>query len=245
MFTETRMSGDIRVMPTLAGAVLFDGGRYDAVPEHWFERDYWYERDAVVDQALGRGTVLVVRREDETWVLRHYHRGGLVSRFVHDHYLWLGLERTRAFREWRLLRQLLDLGLPVPRPVAARVVRQGLLYQADIITAYLSSARALAEFIRDGEVPGELWTRIGAVLKRFHDQGVDHPDLTAQNILLDTDGTVYLVDFDKAAIRRPGRWREAGVSRLQRSLRKVALETGTAFSEDSWDALRTGYERGD
>jgi 3-deoxy-D-manno-octulosonic acid kinase len=239
------MSGDIRVTPTPEGAVLFDGARYEAVPEQWFERQYWHDSDAVVDQALGRGTVLVVRRDDETWVLRHYHRGGLVSRFVHDHYLWLGLERTRAFREWRLLRHLLDMGLPVPRPVAARVVRQGPLYQADIITAYLASARALAEYLRDGDLSEAQWMRIGAVLKRFHDLGVNHPDLTAQNILLDTDGLVYLVDFDKAAIRRPGRWRDAGIARLQRSLRKVALETGTTFAADSWDALRTGYDRGD
>lgn len=238
------MSGDVRVVPTSSGAMLLDAGRYDAIPEQWFERDYWHESGAVVDQALGRGTVLVVRRADETWVLRHYHRGGLVSRLVHDHYLWLGLERTRAFREWRLTRRLLDMGLPVPRPVAARVVRQGLLYQADIITAYLDSARALASFLRDGNVSLEHWVRIGEMLKRFHDHGVDHPDLTAHNILLDNDGVVYLVDFDKAAIRRPGRWRDAGISRLQRSLRKVALETGTTFADDSWEALCAGYDRG-
>ncbi len=234
------MKSESGVMHSGSAAMLFDGGE-QAVSEQWFERDYWLSRDAVVDQALGRGTVLVVRHDVQTWVLRHYHRGGIVSRFVHDHYLWLGLERTRAFREWRLLRQLFDIGLPVPRPVAARVVRHGPLYQADIITEYLTGARALASFLREGRVPPQQWARIGRMVREFHRHGVDHPDLTAHNILLDSEGRVYLVDFDKAGIRRPGRWRQAGIARLQRSLRKVALETGMLFAEDDWRALKGGY----
>ncbi len=234
------MSTDPGVLHSGSAAMLFDAGE-QTVSEQWFERDYWHGRDAVVDQALGRGTVLVVRHDAQTWVLRHYHRGGMVSRFVHDHYLWLGLERTRAFREWRLLRQLFDIGLPVPRPVAARVVRQGPLYQADIITEYLADARALASFLREGRVTSRQWEDIGRVVHEFHRHGVDHPDLTAHNILLDSQGRVYLVDFDKAGIRRPGRWRQAGVARLQRSLRKVALETGISFAEDDWQALKAGY----
>lgn len=226
------------------GAVLYDAQRHDGAPEHWFERSYWLDRNAVVDRAGGRGTVLVVTRGSDTWVLRHYHRGGLVSRFVDDHYLWLGLERTRAFREWRLLLRLLHLGLPVPRPVAARVIRSGIVYRADIITAYLTNACALSSMLSDGAVPADIWQAIGRVLRMFHDRGVDHPDLNAHNILLNPQRDVYLVDFDKARIKPPGRWQAAGIARLQRSLRKVALETGTAFSEEAWRALKQGYHRG-
>jgi 3-deoxy-D-manno-octulosonic acid kinase len=104
------------VAHTRTGAVLFDAALHQHVPEEWFERQHWVDHDAVVDQALGRGTVLVVQRASETWVLRHYHRGGMIARFIDDHYLWLGLERTRAFREWRLLDALRKLELPVPWP---------------------------------------------------------------------------------------------------------------------------------
>ena len=117
------------------------------------------------------------RTADETWVLRHYRRGGLVARFIDDHYVWLGAERTRAFREWRLLRKLRAAGLPVPNPVAAHVYRTGVIYTADIITSYLPDTRKLSWFIAQGRAPADCWRRIGAMIRAVHDHGVDHPDL--------------------------------------------------------------------
>ncbi len=38
---------------------------------------------------------------------------------------------------------LFDSGLPVPRPVAARVVRRGLTYTADMLTVFPRSERTL------------------------------------------------------------------------------------------------------
>src|SRR5690606_29835677 len=175
------------------------------------------------------------------WALRHYHRGGLVAKLIEDHYLWLGLERTRAFREWRLLASLAAAGLPVPRPVAARVNRTGPIYTADIITVFLPDTRRLSGYLADGAVPPDVWEKIGRMVRAFHDRGVQHPDLTAHNILLDSHGEVFLVDFDNAAIRPPGRWQEAGLARLERSLRKVAMETGTEFDPAAWAEVEQAY----
>jgi 3-deoxy-D-manno-octulosonic acid kinase len=173
-------------------------------------------------------------------VLRHYNRGGLIARFVQDHYLWTGLERTRAFREWRLLARLRAFGLPVPRPIAARVARSGLLYRADIATEFLIGTRPLSAILHEG-AGIDLWPEIGAMIRAFHDCGVDHPDLTAHNILLTPAGKVFLVDFDNATVRPQGPWREAGLARLERSLRKVALETGVAFDPEGWRRLEEAY----
>ena len=60
------------------------------------------------------------------------------------------------------------------------------------------------------------------MVRAMHEHGVDHPDLTAHNILLDARGRLFLVDFDNAHLKPPGPWRRAGVERLKRSLRKVA-----------------------
>src|SRR5690606_1273805 len=133
--------------------------------EEWFDPSHWRARDAVIGEISGRGAVLLVQRGDETWVLRHYHRGGMVSRFIDDRYLWLGLERTRAFREWRLLAELHRRGLPVPKPIAARVERRGLSYRSDIITTYLPNTRSLATLLNEGELGAEHWRRIGALLR--------------------------------------------------------------------------------
>jgi tRNA A-37 threonylcarbamoyl transferase component Bud32 len=165
----------------------------------------------------------------------------MVARFIDDHYLWLGAERTRAIREWRLLRMLRSAQLPVPSPIAAHVYRTGAIYTADIITSYLPDTQKLSSFIAQGQVPEECWRRIGAMISAVHAQGVDHPDLTAHNVLLDGNGNCFLVDFDNAHIKPPGDWQRAGVERFNRSLRKVALETGTEFDEEAWREIEAGY----
>jgi 3-deoxy-D-manno-octulosonic acid kinase len=232
---------DARVVHAGAHAILA-GTSLDETPTlGWFDPAEWRRQGAVALEDAGRGAVLIVTHGADRWVLRHYQRGGLVSRFVEDHYLWLGLERTRAFREWRMLRRLHDAGLPVPKPVAAHVYRTGAIYAADIITTYLPNTRKLSWFIAQGELPPQCWHRIGRMVRAVHDYGVDHPDLTAHNILLDDHGEVFLVDFDNARIKPAGRWRRAGVERLQRSLRKVALETGTTFDTAAWLELERSY----
>lgn len=232
--------------PTLkrqdGSVVLFDAKRTDSVSDEWFDETYWRESGQVVGEASGRGAVIFVRHDDSTWVLRHYHRGGFVGRFVSDLYLWRGLERTRAFREWRLLSELCDLGLPVPAPIAARVRRSGLGYTADLITEYLDDTRSFESIINESDVSLEHWQRIGRTLRQFHDHGVDHSDLNVRNILLDSDHKVYLVDFDKGEIRGSGAWRDGNLRRLNRSLRKVALETGRTFDTNGWQALEQSYQ---
>mgnify|MGYP003346674154 FL=1 len=233
---------DAKVVRSGSHAMLAARSLGEAPRPAWFDAGEWQRAGAVAIETSGRGQVLIVAHGSERWVLRHYRRGGFVARFVEDHYLWLGLERTRAFREWRLLRGLRDAGLPVPNPVAAHVHRTGVIYTADIVTTYLPNTRKLSWFIEQGQVPPGVWRRIGGVVRAVHDRGVDHPDLTAHNILLDDRGEVFLVDFDNARQKPPGDWRRLGVERLQRSLRKVALETGTAFDADGWRELSQAYD---
>jgi 3-deoxy-D-manno-octulosonic acid kinase len=230
-----------RILLLPGRALIYDSSLGEPAQPEWFDQPYWQERGAVALETSGRGSVLVVTHGEESWVLRHYHRGGFIARFVEDHYLWLGVERTRAFREWRLLRELHAAGLPVPRPIAAHVSREGVVYTGDILTGYLPDTRKLSAYIADGNVPDDSWERIGRMVRAFHRYGVDHPDLTAHNILLNPAGELFLVDFDNAYLRPPGRWQEAGVERLKRSLRKVALETGTEFDPAAWQALERAY----
>jgi 3-deoxy-D-manno-octulosonic acid kinase len=230
-----KLSSDGRHL-LLAGAE-----RAEHVLAGWFEPARWRQQGAVALETSGRGEVLIVAQGDEKWVLRHYRRGGLVARFVDDHYLWLGERRARSFREWRLLRKLHAAGLPVPSPVAAHVYRTGIIYTADIITAYLPNTRKLSWFIEQGAVPRDCWRRIGAMIRAVHDHGVDHPDLTAHNVLIDDAGKSFLVDFDNAELKPPADWRRLGVERFNRSLRKVALETGTDFDAAGWAEVVAGY----
>ncbi len=214
------------------------GPDYDPV---WFDREYWRQHGAPLDSTQERGAVLRLDRGAESWVLRHYHRGGFVARFVDDRYAWIGWERTRSVREWHLLKRLHGVGLPVPRPVAARAIRHGPVCRADIVTEYLPDTRSLAANLSAGGPDSAGWSAIGRTLRQFHDEGVEHRDLNAHNILMDAAGCVFLVDFDNARLRVPGAWSQAGMARLERSLRKVARERGGSFDAEGWRLLEQAY----
>ena len=98
-----------------------------------FDPAYWQAQDAVTGQSRGRGVTWFVRHCGLSLVLRHYWRGGLMGKINPDRFWFHGVESSRAMAEFRLLGQLRELGLPVPRPVAARLQRQGLWYRADLL----------------------------------------------------------------------------------------------------------------
>lgn len=220
---------------------IHDPDRYPGFDTEWFDRDWWVAEGARTHSITGRGSVLMLDRGDETWVYRHYHRGGIVSRVLYDEYFWVGAERTRPVREWRLLAALAGRELPSPRPVAARAERSGLIYRADILTVLLPDTRPLSSMLGDVWHDLRLWSRIGTMLAGFHRAGCDHPDLTAHNVLVNSARQPFLVDFDNASFRSAGEWSRAGINRFKRSLRKVSLETGTEFDEAAWQTVVVAY----
>ena len=141
------------------------------------------------------GTVYFVKIQDEPCVLRHYNRGGFVSRLVKDQYLWMGEGYTRSFKEWHLLNYMVEKRLPVPIPVAARYVRHGICYKADIITREIPDIESLSDKLLGNLMTEELWKKIGECIAKFHDQGVFHMDLNAENIQIDQDQSGLFVGF--------------------------------------------------
>ncbi len=200
-------------------------------------------RGVLAGEGHGRGFIYFIRLEDNDWVLRHYRRGGLVARLLKDTYLWTGIERTRAWREWRMLASMCQQTLPVPRPVAARVLRRGPTYKADIITERLMDTHTLAHWLEEKALDEAEWRAIGTCIRRFHDAGVCHGDMNAHNILLTQRNDVYLIDFDKSQIRLPSHsWQSRNLARLHRSLTKLrSLSNNFHFSDRNWQSLCAGY----
>jgi 3-deoxy-D-manno-octulosonic acid kinase len=209
----------------------------------WFDPRHWRERGAVFGEHMGRGTTLAFEHAGRRYLLRHYRRGGLISRFNHDSYLWLGESRTRSLEELRLTLLLHAAGLPVPRPIAARYEQSGALYRADIITEYLPGTATLAERLEHEEVGLQTWAAIGRCIRTFHDHGLCHADLNAHNILLRGDEDVFVIDFDRASRRsKPGLWKDANLARLRRSL--DALEDRRPerrFDDAQWQCLLAAW----
>lgn len=210
--------------------------------EPHFDPEYWRARGALSVASGGRGTVFFAHTAGGDWALRHYHRGGLVGRWLDDVYLWQGADRTRAFREWRLLAHMHEAGLPVPRPVAARYRRRGPVYTADLVTLRIPGAEPLSRRLARATAPADIWRRIGACVRRFHDAGVYHADLSAHNLLVDDAGTVHVLDFDRGRLRGDGGWKAANLARLERSLAKIRREDPRTPRAD-WSALLAAYTR--
>ncbi|MES1933798.1 3-deoxy-D-manno-octulosonic-acid kinase [Salinisphaera shabanensis T35B1] len=223
--------------------IVWNDAVLDEARSSLFDPAWWRSRGALLGEAQGRGAAYFLDGLDGSeWVLRHNRRGGALARWNHDHFLYTGAERARPIRELRLIAHLDALELPVPEPVAARVTPRLGLYRGDVITRRIAAAHPLADRLARQALPSAAWQRLGAVLARFHHAGVWHADLNARNVLVDADDAFHLIDFDKACLRTPGKWREANLARFYRSLAKFR-DASLAFNflEADWSALRGGY----
>ena len=214
----------------------------DAPVAKIFEPAFWADRGELQEAAGGRGSAWFISSVACPWVLRHYRRGGLIARLSTDRYVWAGEARVRAFAEWRLLHHLFGRGLPVPAPVAARYQREGFFYRCDLITRRIAGAEPLSSLLARGALAGASWRSIGAAIARVHAAGADHADLNAHNILLDGDGVVSVIDFDRGRLRNGGSWMRRNLARLQRSLVKVTRALPPdRFDAAAWQLLLAGY----
>ncbi|MDT8419555.1 MAG: 3-deoxy-D-manno-octulosonic acid kinase [Desulfuromonadales bacterium] len=222
-------------------SVLCAGGFAGQVTEILFRPAQLAEEGLLTGRAKGRGEAYFLRSGDYQLVLRHFRRGGLVGKLVSDRYLFLSRDASRSWREFRLLAEMAACGLPVPRPIAASVQRQGLFYRADLLTELIPETRTLAASLKHSLSVAN-WSAIGACLRRFHDAGICHADLNAHNILLDRQQRVYLIDFDRGRRRTDRSWKERNLLRLKRSLEKISSQNPeSSFSCEEWQQLRLGY----
>lgn len=238
------LGSEVRRKDLTGGVMLYDASRAGNAAASWFDPAYWKERNEIEGEARGRGTTHFVRSGKQHFVLRHYRRGGLIARLMGDRYFWRNESATRSFAEWQLLYHLHRAGLPVPAPIAARYRRHGLLYTADLITERMTDSVSLAEQLQRRGIPILGWITIGRCIRAFHDLGVCHPDLNAHNILLVGDDSVYLIDFDRGSLRKPGLWCDSNLVRLRRSLEKITYKLPPEhFSEADWHGLLDGYRQ--
>ncbi|MDH4022012.1 MAG: 3-deoxy-D-manno-octulosonic acid kinase [Gammaproteobacteria bacterium] len=208
-----------------------------------FEAGSWTGARLAPGYSGGRGATRFIDYDGQHWVLRHYHRGGSIGRVLDDQFLWSGRDRTRCFREWRLLAHLQNLGLPAPRPVAAHYQRRGLTYTADLITVLIPDVEPLSMRLGQGPLSAAAWAAVGSCIAAFHREQIFHADLTAHNLQIDSADRIFLLDFDRGRIRTGhGGWRAANLARLHRSLAKISRDGATQFTPREWRWLLDGYE---
>jgi 3-deoxy-D-manno-octulosonic acid kinase len=211
-------------------------------PESLFDPIFWEARGELELVYGGRGAAWFVGAAADQWVLRHYRRGGFIAFLCQDRYVWTGEPNVRAFAEWRLLAHLSQSGLPVPRPIAAWYRRTAYSYRCDLITQRVADAQPLSALLLSAALAQSSWRAIGVAIARLHRAGVDHADLNAHNILLDSQAAISVIDFDRGRLRAPGAWSRANLARLRRSLEKICASLPPdRFARPAWDSFLAGY----
>lgn len=157
----------------------------------------------------GRGALARFRFEGGTGLIRTYRRGGVVRYFAKDTYVLC----NRPLREFGLLEELFEAGLPVPEPLGVLWERTGPFSRGKIATREVD-AITLCEYLclgpQSGAGAGEpsktnrlalspflLMQEVGRLFRQMHDLGVYHADLQVHNVLVGQD-KLYLIDFDNA-----------------------------------------------
>lgn len=175
------------------------------------------------DGSLG-GRVSVSREDLEgvgPVVVKHYSRGGLVRHIVKRYYVRWG--PTRSESEFRLLERVRALGVNAPEPIA-HASDGALFYRAWLVTREIQGHRTLAEIARQDEdlaarLVDDVARQIGILIK----SGIFHVDLHPGNVLVDREGRVFIVDFDKADEAGKPNLRDQYIVRWRRAVIKHHL----------------------
>lgn len=231
-------------LPDQRAAILARADVAQQITTDWFDPDFWEDQARPVSTG-GRGGAWFVHHRGEDWVLRHYLRGGFPAKLSRQTFVFYSAQKIRSFTEFRLLDRLRELGLPVPKAIAAYCVHTvpG-FYQASILLDRIDNARPLMEAAAtNGEA---LWFQVGQTIRRFHDEGLNHVDLNVDNILVAGE-KIYLIDFDRCQMKGAsdsGHWKQANLERLRRSIKKRSHGVIDEKQQVMWESLEKGYRAG-
>jgi 3-deoxy-D-manno-octulosonic acid kinase len=166
-------------------------------------------------------------------VIKYYTRGGLIHHLVKRRYLKWG--KTRGQIEYELLQKVRKIGVNVPEPVL-QAYRGHLFYMAWLVTREISRPLSLARLSMQNQT--HLRQAADSIVEQISlliQNGILHIDLHPGNVVVDDQGRVFLVDFDKGRIyngskaeltaRYLSRWRRAVIKhRLPMVLNDIVAE---------------------
>lgn len=218
------------------------------LPESWIKRwdvDRTFERlfaekGPVYRDKDGRRT-LRISVDGRGYFAKFYH--GIGWRVLLRHLLRFSLPVVTATAEWRAIRRLEQLGVSTMRAVGYG--RRGVnpaRVQSFIITEELTDTVSLEDLCRDWPanppppaLKRALVTRVAAIARTLHENGLNHRDLYICHFLLHVPGGVaaldpgrlelYLIDLHRMSLRRrlPLRWRVKDLAALYFSSMDIGL----------------------
>jgi 3-deoxy-D-manno-octulosonic acid kinase len=96
----------------------------------------------------------------------------------------------------------------------------------------------MGDLLAEKSLTADLWRTIGKCIALFHRKGFYHYDLNIENILIDSEGSVFLLDFDKTYTAGVSKTiAEKNINRLKRSINKQLSISGDQFPKKEWQIL--------
>ena len=224
----------MKKIQTQKQTIWYDDSILSESPEQCCDPDFWQQQNKVIGSAQGRGTTWFVALNKMDAALRHYRRGGLFGKIVEDHYIFTGWEKTRSYQEFQLLNTLIEAGVSVPKPIAARSIKRTFCYQADLLSQKIPNARDLVSILQEQSLSQEIYQKIGNEIRKMHATQVNHTDLNIHNILIDNKDKVWIIDFDKCYQQKGNDWKQSNWDRLQRSFHKEVNKKNIYWTNKEW-----------
>jgi tRNA A-37 threonylcarbamoyl transferase component Bud32 len=114
---------------------------------------------------------------------------------------WLSpLGRSRSLRSYRTAIRLLEIGVRTPSPILALEVRRfGFLRMDCYLSESLGDTRSARELLREVESTDPIVVELARIVKRMHDGGLYHRDLTLANFRKRAgEDDYYVIDLNRA-----------------------------------------------
>lgn len=196
-----------------------------------------------VRSVAGRGTAFVIDVGMESWLVRHYRRGGALARGLGDRYArW---SHGRAARELAISAAARERGIATPRVIAAIEYPAGLFKRFDLAVELVPDARDLAgvlfgDYAEDPDAAAEAAAQL---IRSFIAHGLIHADLNLKNIIVH-GSDAWVIDLDRCRLleRVSKSQRAAMKARFLRSLAKWERRTGETISDTARDTLMAAFD---
>jgi TP53 regulating kinase-like protein len=142
------------------------------------------------------------------------------------------IRRYRTVHEPQLMHEAKKAGVPTPT----------------IFLVDMKNATITMEFVEGKQVKQllgsiskkekqELCVKIGELIGKLHEQGVIHGDLTTSNMILSTEGKIFLVDFGLGEKNMELEAKGVDLHLMKRALQSTHYQ----FAEECFESVMKGY----